>query len=180
MTLEEWADLPEDVEGELVDGFLVEEEVSDLVHDVVIAWLIHKLYGWAEPHAGIVAASDAKFAVGERTGRKPDLSLFLPDPLPPRGALVRVPPYIAVEVVSPSARDRRCDRVEKRAEYASFGIAWYWIVDERARTVEILRLEDGAYVTALSAAGGVERDVPGCDGLTLDLDDLWAQVDRLR
>ena len=39
MTLEEWAAMPEDDEGELVDGVLVEEEMPDLTHETVVAWL---------------------------------------------------------------------------------------------------------------------------------------------
>ena len=40
MTTSEWAELSEDVPGELVDGRLVEEEVPDYAHEVIVAWLI--------------------------------------------------------------------------------------------------------------------------------------------
>ena len=69
--------------------------------------------------------------------------------------------------------------MEKLAEYAEFGIAMYWILDPGARLVEVLRLAgDGCYEIALAVTGGVPS-VPGCDGLALDLDALWAEVDRL-
>ena len=39
MTLEEWAALDEEVEGELVDGILEEEEMPSFLHEIVVAWL---------------------------------------------------------------------------------------------------------------------------------------------
>ena len=39
MTLEEWADLGEDEEGELVDGYLEEEEMPTTLHETIAAWL---------------------------------------------------------------------------------------------------------------------------------------------
>ena len=87
-------------------------------------------------------------------------------------------PDIMVEVVSPDPRDRRRDRIEKLHEYATFGVRWYWLVDPEARSLEILRLgEDGLYIHALDAAEGT-IDVAGCEGLTLDLDALWRELDE--
>jgi Uma2 family endonuclease len=180
MTLEEWAAMPEDDEGELVDGVLVEEEMPDLTHETVVAWLISTLRNWLIPRHGFVFGSEAKFGVAPRRGRKADLTVYLPGcpPLPRRG-LVRVPPDIAIEVVSPTARDRRRDRSEKADDYAAFGVRWYWLVDPERRTFDILALGDRAYQAVLAAAGGVVECVPGCEGLALDLDALWAEVDRL-
>jgi hypothetical protein len=38
---------------------------------------------------------------------------------------------------------------------------------------------DGRYVRACAATGGKIDPVPGCGGLVLDLDALWAKVDEL-
>lgn len=180
MTLEEWEALDEDVEGELVDGFLVEEEVPNFVHEIVVTWLAQTLGAWVGQRGGVAGASGVKYGLAFGLGRKPDFSAFFTGRFPPGEGLVRIPPDIAVEIVSRAARDRRRDRVEKYAEYARFGIAWYWIVDPRGRTIEIFALgDDGAYAPAFAATDGAHADVPGCPGLSLDLDDLWRQVDRV-
>ncbi len=179
MSLAEWADLPEDEPGELVDGRLVEDEVSDAPHEVVVSWLMLLLGMWLRERNGRVLGSDTKFAVGPRRGRKPDISVYFSRDrkLPRRGAL-QVPPDVVVEVVSPTPRDGRRDRVEKVGEYAAFRARWYWIVDPRLRTVEILGLgDDGHYSIAASASQGVLA-VPGCAGLDLDIDALWRELDE--
>ncbi len=176
LSAREWAALSDDVPGELVGGVLVEEEMADHVHDLVVGWLIAVVGHWVLARGGLVAASDAKFALAEDRGRKPDASVFLPGSERPtaRGA-VTVPPSIAIEVVSPTPRDARRDRIEKLADYAAFGVPSYWIVDPQLRTLEVLELDqDGRYVHALAVSSGVQRAVPGCAGLELDLDALWA------
>jgi Uma2 family endonuclease len=180
MSLEEWAAMPEDAPGELVNGQLVQEESADPPHEAVVSWMSYRLMSWSEPRKGVALGSEAKFAVGQSGGRKPDLSAFFtPTQKLPRRGPIRVPPDLMVEVVSPTPRDGRRDRVEKLGEYAAFGVRWYWIVDPRLRTLEILKLGDeGHYTTLVSASAGVVV-VPSCEGLTLDLDALWARVDEI-
>jgi hypothetical protein len=68
-------------------------------------------------------------------------------------------------------------RVETLRDYAAFGVAWTSVVDPELRTIEIHELgADGRYVVA-AAAEGVVEPVPGCDGLRLDIGDLWASID---
>jgi len=180
MTLEEWASLSEDEPGEFVAGFLEEEEVPDLAHESVVVWSTATLRTWLTGRGGFVFGSEAKFAVLPSRGRKPDASVYLPGRtgLPRRG-VVRVPPDIMIEVLSEGPRDARRDRIDKPDEYAAFGVRWYWLFDPLARTFEVFELgADGRYVRALAAATG-KVNVPGCDGLVLDLDDLWSEVDRL-
>ena len=65
-------------------------------------------------------------------------------------------------------------------EYARFGIRFYWLIDPQQRTVEIY--EQGAdrrYVRRVQSASGLLRDVPGCPGLTLDLNAMWSKIDAL-
>jgi Uma2 family endonuclease len=180
MTLDEWAAMPEDESGELVDGRLEEEEVPDHIHELVVFWLMRVLGNWFGLD-GFGFGSDAKYAVRENRGRKPDFTVYLGSDgsrIPPHG-LVRVPPDIAIEVVSPTPRDGRRDRIEKMDDYAAFGVRFYWIIDPRLQSLEIFELIDGRYVRAAGATEGRMESVPGCAGLTLDLDELWAYVSRL-
>jgi Uma2 family endonuclease len=180
MSLREWASMPEDDEGELVDGHLVEEEVPELRHEAIVSWLVGALRAWIIGRGGFVFGSEFKLGVRPGRGRKPDVSVYLPGGPAPRGrSLVCVPPGIIVEVISASPRDARRDRVEKADEYAAFGVRFYWLIEPTERTLELFELgADGRYVRALVAAEGTV-EVAGCSGLRLDLDALWAEVDRL-
>lgn len=178
VTLEEWIALAEDVPGEFVDGRLVEEEVPDYLHEVLVAWLARVLGNWAETADAIVGASDAKFTVSPTRGRKADLTVYLAGRRPPPRGAIAVPPDIAVEIVSPSPRDQRRDRVDKMEEYARFGIRFYWLIDPLQRSVEIYeQTQNGGYVRRLQASGRTIAQVPGCSGLTLDVDAMWRKID---
>jgi Uma2 family endonuclease len=179
MTLDAWADLDEDVEGELVDGVLEEEEMPSVRHGIVVGWLIEVLRMWVRRRGGVVADSETKIAVGARRGRKPDVSVYLKDCLPRLDdALVRVAPHLVVEVLSPRPRDVRRDRVDKRRDYARAAIPNYWILDPQLRRLEVLALDRrGRYEVVLTATTGRTR-VPGCPGLVLNLDALWGEIEE--
>jgi len=180
MTLEQWAALEEDVEGELVDGMIEEEEMPSILHEAIVLWLGAIVRPWVRRRRGIATGSETKLAVGPRRGRKPDLAVFLPPALPAASeTLVRLAAYIVVEIVSPRPRDARRDRVEKLADYRRAGVRYYWIVDPQLRSLEVYELgRDGRYAVALTAIHGRVR-VPGCPGLTLDLSALWDEVDAV-
>jgi Uma2 family endonuclease len=134
---------------------------------------------WLEAR-GVVLVSDTRFGVTPRRGRKPDASVYLAGKKPPAHGLVTTPPDVAIEVVSPRPKDARRDRVEKMNEYAAFGVRFYWIVDPALRSFEVFELDaSGRYVKVVGALEGVIERVPGCEGLAIDLDALWALADRL-
>jgi Uma2 family endonuclease len=172
--------MDEDEPGELVDGRLEEEEGPDLIHELVVTWLSHVLRSWLG-QKGFVFGSEGKYEVRSDRGRKPDVTVYLhPETRrPPARGIVRVPPDIVVEVVSPSPRDERRDRIEKMDEYATFGVSWYWIVDPGLQSLEIFELIDGRYARAARATEGRLETVPGCAGLQLDLDEIWDEISRL-
>jgi len=180
MTEEEWIDMDEDEPGELVDGVLVEEEVPDVRHEVIVAWLTRMLGNWLDATDGIVGGSEAKFFVGPLRGRKPDAFVyFAGSERPPALGGVRVPPDVVIEIISRRARDVRRDRLDKMDDYARFGVRFYWLLDPDNRMLEVYARNDrGEYVRALGAEGKIER-VPGCEGLVLDLDALWKKLDAL-
>lgn len=177
MTLREWAELPDDVPGELVDGVLVEEEVPNLPHELVVYFLL-VLFKRVDDRGGTVIPSEFKYGVSPKRGRKPDLSVYLPGTPKPDDRLGTTPPDIAVEVITARPRDARRDRVEKTAEYARFGIRWYWLVDPAVRSVEILELGPKRRYTVVASVSSGKVPVPGCKGLRLDVDKLWARLDR--
>jgi Uma2 family endonuclease len=180
MSLEEWAGMDEDEPGELVDGHLVEEEVPTNLHEAVVAWLIWALRTWAAPRRGWVFGSEHKLGITPKRGRKPDVSMYLPGTrLSAKASLSRKPPAVVVEVITPTPRDIRRDRVDKLREYAKFGVRDYWLVDPQGQLIEVFELGlDGRYTVALTASEGT-IELPGFEGLKLDLDELWAETGRL-
>lgn len=179
LTVAEWAVLDEDHVGEFVDGHLVEAEMPDAIHESVIVWLIVVLSDWGRPRGARVFGSGARLAIGPDRGRMPDASVFLAGRKPPARGAVTVPPDIVVEVVSTGLADQRRDRIEKVDDYARFGVRWYWIVDPQLRTFEVWELREGAYARVGAATRGPVGDIPGCEGLVLDLDALWSEIDGL-
>ena len=172
--------MDEDEPGELVDGRLEEEEVPGIGHEFVVIWLARVIGNWLGSR-GWIFGSDAKYAVRHDRGRKPDLAVYLSRQKQtlPREGVVRVPPDIVVEVVSPTPRDERRDRIEKMDEYAAFGVRFYWILDPMLQSLEIFELSDGRYARAARATDGTMTSVPGCDGLSIDLDALWQELSEL-
>ncbi len=181
MTLEQWSELPEDTEGEFVDGYLTEEEVPDPAHESCVAWFIVLLGTWLRGRGGFLFGSEAKLRVSARRGRKADIVVYLPGSSPPpKRGLLKAAPSILVEVITPTPRDERRDRVEKMDEYAALGVPYYWLVDPALGSFELFTLtSDARYARALAATGGRLTDVPGCPGLVIDLDELWGELDRL-
>jgi Uma2 family endonuclease len=176
----EWLALEEDAAGELVGGSLEEEEVPSAVHELCVSWLIWTLRSWLADRGGFVLGSELKLLLEPGLGRKPDLVVVLPgSPPPPRMGPLRTPPDMVFEIVSPTLRDERRDRVEKMGEYATFGVPRYVLVDPALGSIEVFVLDaEGRYARSAAATQG-RLEVPGCAGLGFDLDALWAELQRL-
>jgi Uma2 family endonuclease len=179
MTVAEWEALDEDVEGELVDGRLEEEEMPSFFHEAIVSFLVRALGAWLDGRGGAVLASEAKLVVGPGRGRKPDVLAYLPGTALPsrKRSASSAPPDVVIEVITPTPRDQRRDRVEKKADYFGLGVRQYWLIDAEARTVEILARDGERIVELLSAATGAHL-IAGLDGFVLDLDAMWADAER--
>lgn len=179
LSVEQWLELGEDEGGELVAGVLEEEEAPDPVHELAISWLIGLLRTWLSGR-GFVFGSELKLLIGARTGRKPDVTVLLPgSPAPARRGPLVQPPDLVVEVVTPSPRDERRDRVLKMAEYAAFGVRYYWLIDPALGTFEIFERGPAGYTQVVAVTSGCVERVPGCSGLSIDVDALWRELARL-
>lgn len=179
VTIDDWAALQEDDSRELVDGVLEEAEVPSVLHEVIVTWL-HLLLGpYFRARGGFTLAA-VKLAIQPRRGRIPDLVCYGAGKRLPRHGVVTVPPDVVIEVVSSRPEDERRDRIAKPQDYAELGARHYWIVDPWLRSIEIFALEEqGRYVRVVAETGGEIHRVPGLPDLTLNVDAMWAEIDRL-
>jgi Uma2 family endonuclease len=121
--------------------------------------------GWRildEPELHLAADVVVPDLAGWRRERLPDL---------PETAYFSVAPDWICEVVSPSTASM--DRVKKLAIYAREGVRHAWLIDPIARTLEVLRLENGRWTIISTAAGLDVVPAEPFDALELDLSLLW-------
>lgn len=178
LTVEQWFDrLDRHDLRELVDGVLVECEVPNWPHEALVTWLIVLMGKYFLPRGGFVGGS-AKLAIEKDRGRIPDVTVYAP-PHRPELDVTWTPPDIAIEVISSRPRDARRDRIDKADDYAKAGVKHYWLVDPRLRTFEMWRLGSRRrYVREAAASTGAIR-IRAFPGLTVDVDAIWRELDRL-
>jgi Uma2 family endonuclease len=99
---------------------------------------------------------------GWRRGRLPSM---------PDTAFFSVAPDWVCEVLSPSTE--RIDRGRKLRIYAGAGVAHAWLVNPAERTLEVLRLRDGAWTIVAVCTGSDTVRIEPFDAIELNLDRLW-------
>jgi Uma2 family endonuclease len=105
----------------------------------------------------------------------PDLAGWRRDRLPalPAEAYFSVSPDWVCEVVSPSTA--AIDRVKKLTIYARAQVRHAWMIDPSARTLEVLRLENGRW-TIVSTWSGMETvAAEPFEAIELDFSLLWEE-----
>ena len=90
----------------------------------------------------------------------------------PETAYFPLAPDWVCEIVSPSTAS--LDRAKKLAIYAREQVAYAWVIDPDARTLEVLRLDAGRWTILATHSGDeVVRAEPFAE-LELELAALWA------
>jgi Uma2 family endonuclease len=147
--------LPDDGKGhELEDGWLIEVAASAR-HNWTVRTLARILERAADEAASPVVVCDGgEWEVSTPAGvRKPDVFVISRDMA--RAAILDESPklipgselFLAVEVISRGSGSERTDRIRKVMEYAALGIPQYLLVEHTPHlSVQVLRLEEGAYV----------------------------------
>ena len=82
-------------------------------------------------------------------------------------------PDLVVEVLSPS--NWTYDRQEKYEVYRAAGVSEYWIVDYRAKTIEVFNLEKGAYILSGKFASGQSASSTALEGFSIPVDEVFAE-----
>ena len=143
VTVEEFMAMPDDGRRvELVRGEVQELAPSFAVASVVGSNVIALLLEHVRPRKlGRVFMDGTTFALipHRHSARSPDVAFIRAERLPPGGFLprqpVRIPPDLAVEVLSPS--ETRAILEDKLDDYREAGTPLIWVVNPDARTVEV-------------------------------------------
>jgi Uma2 family endonuclease len=143
VTPEQLLAMPDGDLYELVDGVLVELK-SDMTSSYV-AMRLGRLLGnfLGDPPRGWVMGADCGyqcFPHRPKLVRKPDVSFIrlgrLPDERLP-ASYIRIPPDLAVEVLSPNDLSYETD--EKVTEYLGVGVPLVWVINPEQRRVLVYR-----------------------------------------
>jgi len=158
------------VRHELIAGELVMTPSPSVPHQGVVTRLVSSLHGFVHSnHLGTVLAGPIDVLLDDGEYLAPDIVFVRngrDDIMTDRG--IEGPPDLVVEVTSPSTASR--DRGIKLDRYRRYGVGEYWVVDPKARSVEVWDLADGAQeATTLGGAdvlgwvpeeGQVELNIP--------------------
>jgi hypothetical protein len=95
-------------------------------------------------------------------------------PAAPQTPAISLPPDWICEVVSPGTAS--ADRVRKLPIYSAQGVPHAWLVDPLARTLEVLRLQDGRWIIVGTHGGDEIVRAEPFDAIALDLLVLWGET----
>jgi Uma2 family endonuclease len=140
-TAEELAAMPTDEPWELWKGELRKVPGAGIDASAIAGWLLSLVVAWVRPRGlGVVTGADGTFILA----RDPDVVVVpdvafirqenLPGGVRPRGYAPFRPDF-AIEVVSPSDRER--DIEEKMAHYRNAGVPLVWWVRPKDRSVGV-------------------------------------------
>jgi len=174
VTYEEWLRMPvvEDEIEEVVNGEIRLMPPNKLKHAQAIENLHRPLHLQLDPERFTVLGSTFGLIIRKHplTSRVPDLAVFENSTLVERDGYIHSAPSLVVEVMSPANRKRQ--REEKLADYASLGVPEVWLVWLNERKIEVFLLENGKMHCAQVVSDGVLR--PGkLPGVEIAVPSIW-------
>lgn len=158
LTFEEYLTYDDDTDNryELVNGVLTmvplptadHSDVIDLLSDAFRAEIQRLVHPWiVKRDVGVYTRTNP--VTGKDQSRTPDVSVMTKAQWQElkvdkkSSAVLRTPPLLAVEIVSPGSK--KTDYGSKEEEYRTIRIPEYWIVDLRNPKVSVLLLVDSHY-----------------------------------
>lgn len=163
---------------ELVQGKIEVLPVPTRIHQLLGGYLFAALYQFVGAN-GLGEAHFSGLRLRIRPGqiREPDV-LFLSTE---RMHLAKNNAFdgadLCVAIVSGTPDDRKRDYVDKLADYASRGVAEYWIVDPEKRCVVINRLEGDRYAEHATCREGNTAESVLLKGFAVEVADLFAVIE---
>ena len=116
-----------DADREYIDGRIVERNVGEVDHSDLQTAIAHYLRTHYKKR--VWAGVAVRVQVKKTRFRIPDVTVVLGSK--PSEQIIRTPPLIAVEVLSPD--DRAGDLEEKINDYLAFGVQYVWVITPDTR-----------------------------------------------
>lgn len=157
MSAEDYIAAPESAhKSDLIEGVFVIASPASFRHAQLQGFLFATLQFFVSYYdLGLVLGEMTAYRLNEDNVYQPDVSFLSRERLHLAGEIsVDGAPDLAVEVLSPSSR--RYDMVEKRINYARFGVREYWLVDPVGGSATVLELVQGEWVP-IRAEDGILR-----------------------
>jgi len=175
-TYADYSELPEDGKRyEVIDGVLYMSPSPRSIHQALSKHLQFLLFGLEQAGHGWVFDAPMDVIMPGATPVQPDLvfvGVAQRHILTPKN--IQGVPDLLVEILSPGGG--RYDRITKLNKYAGCGVPHYWILDPEARTLEILRFENGGYRLLAALETGSHFVHPDFFDLKLDIGELFAKI----
>jgi Uma2 family endonuclease len=149
-----------------VDGRLEDRNVGEHDHGF-LQTLLATIFTNNRRNWGVHTVSDVRVQVAATRFRIPDVSVLRSSD--PRDSVLRKPPLIAIEILSPE--DRLSRFTEKLEDYVAFGVPHIWVLDPQKRRAA--EYGDGK----LDWMGDGELTVPGTP-IRIVVSELFAELDR--
>jgi len=92
-------------------------------------------------------------------------------PCPPEDQRFEVVPDWVCEILSPSTKQK--DRQDKMPLYAHYGVRYAWLIDPVEQTLEVYRLDAGAWIEVGRFAGADQVRIPPFGAVSVDRKGLW-------
>jgi Uma2 family endonuclease len=177
-TYDDLVAVPDHLVAEIVDGELWTSPRPTLRRAAASSELGHQLgppfhRGRGGP-GGWLILDEPELHLGDQT-LVPDLAGWRRERMPavPDTPYATLAPDWVCEVLSPSTV--QFDRGKKLRVYAEYGVKHAWLVDPIARSLEVLRLEDGRWTPLDTHVGNVSVRAKPFEALELDLGALWEE-----
>jgi len=176
-TYADWLGLPDDgFRYELIEGELFVSPSPSVQHQIAISSLLSAVYQHAkEADLGLVLTAPIGVRLPEEeTIVQPDLLFISRERLDlVKDNVIDGAPDLVVEILSPS--NWVFDRTRKQKAYEQAGVREYWIVDYRARTVDVLVLEGREYVQRGQYSEGDVAPSEALPGFAIPVADIFAR-----
>jgi Uma2 family endonuclease len=177
-THEDLVRVPSNLVAEIVDGVLLTQPRPASLHAVAASVLGGELSGpfhrGRGGPGGWVILDEPELHLDEDV-LVPDLAGWRRERMPevPDAPAFELPPDWVCEVLSPSTET--LDRAQKVPLYAGAGVSHVWLLNPRARTLEVLALDGAVYrIVNVFAENAAVRTVP-FDAIEIELGALWAR-----